>query len=342
MLAEESNASFSFASDGTEQVGETFSSILLTKIDQNENRLKSIYTDLKGEIHSIALSQHVLNERLPKVLDVYITPSEYKKSEHKETFLEIMEILGLGRESMALKIKNFEGHIPAQSENFDFTFRWKKGQAEKDSYIPLVEHISTKCHLEAVVVGDGQSLPSGLLYHQEIWTLKRNLSISSADLRKTSEESLLKYVIQGRTDIVRIWDSTVALGRRNNRYFIAIKRTEDFAVEDSLREACLQLIGGNVANTFQSPPVLLTNLANSHFVLYISQVGDPMENLAFHLHVIKMPSFGTALAYVEEHTASRRSVTMHFGRRPTPPTSPLKPDISDVTEVFGNVLLKEV
>ena len=116
--------------------------------------------------------------------------------------------------------------------------------------------------------------------------------------------------------------------------------------EESLRESVLQLIGGNASNSFHSPPVLLTNLAKNHYVLYISLVGDPTVKLRFKLNVVRMPSFGVALAFVEERTAEMKSVTLHLGRKPSPPPSrpkaknALEPEDDEDNAVrFGNATL---
>lgn len=37
---------------------------------------------MKENQQTVALTQHVMNERLPKITEVYVTPSEYKKSKH--------------------------------------------------------------------------------------------------------------------------------------------------------------------------------------------------------------------------------------------------------------------
>lgn len=147
-------------------------------------------------------------------------------------------------------------------------------------------------------------------------------------------------------------DPTISLGKINNRYFIEIKRVQDFTGdgEECLREAVLELIGGNASNYFHSPPVLLTNLCEKHFVLFITLVGNPAIELKFKLNVHKLPSFGTALAFVEERTKSMKSVTLHLGRRPTPPVSPdkvkkqsdeLEEEEEDIAERFDNVVLEE-
>ena len=287
-----------------------------------------------------------MNEQLPKITEVYISPSEYKKSKHKETFLDLMEIFGFGRAHITSHIEVFAGEYPLMSTDLEFAFPWK-GQQESASYAPLLNHL-LEHGICAVNISEGQGLPGALLYHEEIWTLKRNTSLRSEDLRKTGEAPIFKYILQGRTDLVRKKHSADPLGKSNNRYFIEIKRVEDFVLEDSLREAVLQLIGGNASNSFHSPPVLLTNLAKMHYVLYISLVGDPTVELKFKLNVVKMPFFGAALAFVEELTADMRSVTLHLGRKPSPPSSPPKAkdtsepnDDEDITERFGNASLEE-
>jgi hypothetical protein len=314
---------------------------------REENReMREENKEMRDEIHSVALRQHIMNEKLPKITEVFITPSEYKKSKHKETFLDLMEIFGFGRVHIASKIEVFAGAHPVKSAELDYTFRWD-GQLESASYEPLLKHLLDH-GISAVKIGEGQGLPDALLYHEELWTLKRNTSLRSEDLRKTGEEPIFKYILQGRTDLVRKKDGAEPLGKSNNRYFIEIKRVEDFVEEDSLRESVLQLIGGNASNSFHSPPVLLTNLAKMHYVLHISLVGDPTVELRFKLNVVRMPSFGVALAFVEERTSEMKSVTLHLGRKPTPPSSPPKAknasepkDDEDITERFGNASLEE-
>ncbi len=301
---------------------------------------------MNEEIHAVNLRQHIMNEKLPKVSEVCITPSEYKKSVHKEIFLDLMEMFSFGRTAITKQIVEFDGALPSRSAELDYTFHWD-GQEEIASYEPLLQHLRDR-GIFAVRVDKGQNLPDGFLYREELWTLKRNTSLSSKDLRETSEMPVLKYLLRGTTDLVRMNDATRSLGKHNNRYFIEIKRVDDFKVEDSLREAVLQLIGGNTSNSFHSPPVVLTNLAKMHFVLYITLVGDPRVRLSFKLNVVKMPSFGVALAFVEEYTAEMRSVTLHFGRKPTPSSSPpngknpsMSNDEDDFTDRFEKVSLEE-
>ena len=238
------------------------------------------------------------------------------------------------------------------SDKFEYSFHWGKDQPEVDSYEPLMNHLRDQ-NIHTVCVGDGQNLPDGLLYYEEIWSLKKNTLFSSNDLRKTGNAPVFKYILRGRTDLVRKKYPDEPLGKSNNQYFIEIKRVSDFVEEDSLREAFLQLVGGNASNSFHSPPVLLTNLSKKHYVLFITLDGNPTVCLKYKLHVLKMPTFGFAVAFLEERTAEMNSVTLHFGRRPTPPSSPPNgglvldssegvDDVSDVADRFDNAELEEV
>lgn len=293
--------------------------------------------EMREELQSLALRQNVMDEKLPKLTAAFNNPSEYKKSKHKETFLDLMEIFGFDCVTIASKVDVFGGTTPLKSAELDYTFRWD-GQAESASYEPLQKHLCD-CGISTVIIGEGHGLPDGLLYYQELWTLKDNVSLRSEELRKAGKEPVFKYLLEGRTDLVRTRFSDQPLGKHNNRYFIEIKRVEDFVEEDSLREAVLQLIGGNASNSFHSPPVLLTDLAKLHYVLYITLVGNPTVKLKFKLNVIRMPSFGAAIAFLEEHTAERKSVTLHLGRRPTPQysTARAKKNTSETAEYLGDV-----
>ena len=84
---------------------------------------------MREEVHSVALRQHIMNEKLPKIMEVFINPSEYKKSKHTETFLDLIEIFGFGPVHIASKIEVFAGAYPLKSAELDYTFRWE-GQLE--------------------------------------------------------------------------------------------------------------------------------------------------------------------------------------------------------------------
>jgi hypothetical protein len=322
-------------------------SVLIGNYQDVEKIVKALVAPLTEELLTVALTTHTIKEKLPKVTEVFVTPSQYNKSKHKETFMDLIDMLGFGRETILNRVVDFAPNNTLDNVGqLDFSFKWED-QDEDASYEPLLKHLQER-NIHAVRVDLGQGLPDRLLYFEYLWTLKKNTSLRSSDLRKIGEESVFKYTLAGRTDIVVKSDSTLPLGKFNNRYFIEIKRAKDFVEEEALREAVLQLIGGNASNSFHSPPVLLTNLSKKHYVLFISLVGDPTVELKFRLNVLRMSSFGLALAFVEHRTLKMKSETLHLGRRPTPESSPLKPSATeelsseaDITERFETVTLEE-
>lgn len=221
--------------------------------------------------------------------------------------MDFIETFGFGRSTIESRIEILTGDYRSSAE-LDFTFSWE-GRPESAAYEPLLRHL-----LDHGICAVNIGFHDAPLYREEIWTFRK----SPEDLRRASQESLLRFIIQGRTDLVRKRFGSKPLGKSNNRYFIALKRVG--SVEESLREAVLQLIGGNASNCFHSPPVLLTDLVNIHFVLFISLVDDPTTvALESKLNVVKMPSFGVALAFVEAATVEMKSVAKHT---PSPSTAP--------------------
>lgn len=273
------------------------------------------------EVHTVAIAQHVLKETVvTKYADVYVTPSDAMKSKCTPQFFEILDLCGFGRQQMAPRVIVHLDPV-VRSNELDFSFNWQKDDKESDSYAPLQQHL-LDLGVPTIDVSSGQGLPNGILFQEALHTLKKNTMLSSSDLRKNGTCPYYKFTVQGRTDLVRMWDPMAPLGKSNNMYFIEVKRVCDFDKEHSLREAAIQLIGGNASNSFHSPPVVLTNLAKEHYVLFITLVGDPTIDLRFKLNISKFTAFGAAIGFVEARTVQMASCTLHLGRRPTPPSSP--------------------
>lgn len=91
---------------------------------------------LQEQVHALDLRQLVMNERLPRLTEVFITPSEYKKSQHQEIFLDLMDMLGFDRSAMTDRVKVFDGAILEKSAELNYSFQWKE-ISEADSYKPL-------------------------------------------------------------------------------------------------------------------------------------------------------------------------------------------------------------
>jgi hypothetical protein len=129
-------------------------------------------------------------------------------------------------------------------------------------------------------------------------------------------ECLFKFIIRGTTDFVRLADPKAGICKGNIQYFIKI--TQGKIGEEELKETFYQLLGGNIANYYRSPPVFLTNLFESHFLMFITQQGNPVIRLKFQLNIFQFPSFGLALNYLEVTTSAYQCCTRDFLRRPAP------------------------
>jgi hypothetical protein len=89
--------------------------------------VREAFHSLKEEFHALQ-RHHIKNEILPKVTEVYITPSECNKTNHNESFLELMDMLGFGRENMASKIVDFAGaQQPFKSKVLNYVHQWTQG-----------------------------------------------------------------------------------------------------------------------------------------------------------------------------------------------------------------------
>ena len=255
-------------------------------------------------------------------IDVSMTPSEDCKSDaaHKKKYIGLMNVFTFPHNPEVV-----DGTPEDIGEAFrslcsnNFLFDWS-GCNEDASYGPLQRFLRS-VGVIAIVVGNGTGLPDGLLYNVDIFSLKRNLTIRSDELRKDGSEPKLLFRLKGRTDLIVVRDADCAMTNANIKYFIEVKTVKGMMnMPSSIREAILQLIGGNVAALYHSPPVLLTNLDKTHYVLYIEKNDDDTFS-RYKLRVKKWGSFCEALAFVEARTEDFVCATREFGCMPTPPSS---------------------
>ena len=85
----------------------------------------------------------------------------------------------------------------------------------------------------------------------------KNLTLRDGELPKDGPRMM--FHLRGRTDLVVLRRADAPLASANIKYYIEVKTVKDMN-PTSIREAVLQLIGGNVTALYHSPPVLLTNL----------------------------------------------------------------------------------
>ena len=93
------------------------------------------------------------------------------------------------------------------------------------------------------------------------------------------------------------------------RYVIEVK-VKGFELNMALKEAYLQLVGLNVSNDNTSPPVILTDLQEEHYVLRLELL-DPAA-LKFRLCILKSPSLVMCIQRCRA-LASRTCFTTTFG-----------------------------
>lgn len=92
------------------------------------------------------------------------------------------------------------------------------------------------------------------------------------------------------------------------KFVVEIKTVNGYRQSQSgcIREAQLQLIGLNAFNTNNSPPVVLSNLAKTHQVLW-----------NYSIRVVNCSSFAAAIHYANT-LSKRQCMSQHFSRPSSP------------------------
>lgn len=147
--------------------------------------------------------------------------------------------------------------------------------------------------------------------------MRKNILIRSAELRKTGTEPKHLFNLSGRSDLVALLPDKVNVTRMNTRYVIEVK-VKGFNVRTALKEAYLQLVGLSVGNNNSSPPVILTDLNEVHYVLCL-ELNDPVT-LKFELCIHQFPSLVMCIQRCRA-LARRPCITASFGSPPTPASS---------------------
>eukprot|EP00282_Hemiselmis_andersenii_P043334 CAMPEP_0172069406 /NCGR_PEP_ID=MMETSP1043-20130122/12716_1 /TAXON_ID=464988 /ORGANISM="Hemiselmis andersenii, Strain CCMP441" /LENGTH=492 /DNA_ID=CAMNT_0012729707 /DNA_START=273 /DNA_END=1752 /DNA_ORIENTATION=- len=189
---------------------------------------------------------------------------------------------------------------------------------EAASYGELCSFLQ-KRGFDAVVIGNGEGLPNRLLFSTYAHSMRQQVLTVKGQAVYTGMR------VYGRTDLV-ILDNRGRQGEvRRQRVKLGIEvkpadkigRCED-ASNPASREAATQLIGLNINNMYNTPPVLLTNLQKIHWVFYIS---DHEEHPWFRMARKKFSRFIDALRFVEEHLWATNKCHYEFGRGSSPAES---------------------
>jgi len=169
---------------------------------------------------------------------------------------------------------------------------------------------------DTVIIGNGEGLPNRLLFSTYANSMRQQV------LNVKGQAVYTGMRVYGRTDLV-ILDNRGRRGevsRQRVKLGIEVKPADkigrcDDAKNPASREAATQLIGLNINNMYNVPPVLLTNLQKIHWVFYIS---DHEEYPWFRMARKKFTRFVDALRFVEECLWVSDKCHYEFGRGSSP------------------------
>jgi hypothetical protein len=232
-------------------------------------------------LQSVKLELKQLEECKPAT-EFIINTSETCKTNAYNTFRQLME-------SLRLPVENNLKHSaknPTEQQNStkinvakNISFDWNElemdGNAIKESAsYPFVEsYLKTEFNIKALNVSNGLGLMDSLLFDVKIYTMQTATDIVHTKLNGTYRKQLMKYRLCGNTDIVILKDESRGVCCGNLLCSIEIKPHKDFNTPESinagLREGSLQLIGTNAGNVYSSPSVLVIDLINNNYLLYI-------------------------------------------------------------------------
>jgi hypothetical protein len=188
---------------------------------------------------------------------------------------------------------------------------FSKDELEMQSYTPVCEFLEG-LGVFAKVVGNGQQLTDGLLYEQDIWTLRQE------DPLTHGQHIHLRHVVKGRTDVVVLSEDAGngPIGRWMVKFAVEVKTVEGMrkSKSGSRSESLVQLIGLNADNPVRSPPVLLTNLASTHSVFYLNLVQP--SPVRYVIREQPCDSFASAVHFAL--SICDRRISTDFSRPATP------------------------
>jgi len=167
---------------------------------------------------------------------------------------------------------------------------------------------------DAVIIGNGQGLPGGLLFSTYAHSMRQQ------GLGVKGQTVYCGMRVYGRTDVVILDDRGKKGEVRRQRVKLGIEVKPQVGKSDdprspASREAITQLIGLNINNMQHSPPVLLTNLCRIHWVYYIS---DHTDFPWFRISRKKFSKFIDALGFIERCLWASEGNHYEFGRGVSP------------------------
>ena len=270
--------------------------------------------DIVAEMQALRLEVHGVRETLPSVLVGHVlTPSQ--ASRLPQVVSSVFDSLGL---TLTPERNEVTYKLPEEcGDEWKFNWKWPKNASgddrglERQSYAPVKDYLG-KLGLFCVDVSEGQFCVDKLLFNEDIYT-RRNQN----PMLVRGQNVYLRHRIQGRTDL--------AVLRQDNKEGYILRNMVKFVVElktvygyqqsqtGCMRECQLQLIGLNAFNTNCSPPVVLSNLARKHQVIYL----DADEEWRYTIKVQDCDSFAAAIQFADV-LSNRDCISEHFSRPASP------------------------
>jgi hypothetical protein len=280
----------------------------------------------------MAIQLHAIEQGVPKVYQPKaLTPSQASKN--KEETSQLLDSLGLTSDPIVFDEKAFKASANFASGK-DFTWDWKTSAgsdakdargAELSSYEPVYDYVKKVLKLNCHIVGNSQNCGKNLLHAKLFAQRKRN----PFKVRKQLVQEI--RTVKGRTDLVvlRERDAPKAgnILRGMIHFAMEVKTPALVTTSESgcIREAVVQLLGLNAANTQWSPCVVLTDLVSYHWVLFLTQ--RSLEPLKFEVYKQKCVSLRSAVCFatrrvgIEKYVKHSRCISAYFARPPSPVTS---------------------
>lgn len=322
------------------------------QLEQKEQKEKSV-----SFMQTLLLDVKDLKQQT-KIAFKSVTPSAACKSENNAEFTYLFDSLKLAYgPNLSELVVQYAGPELVRHANRKFIFKWRAEDAqstsndessakaveialdeeeeveevvdkndkilEKTSYGPLMQYLQS-LGLRSADVSEGERCQNKNLFNSDVFTLRKGTAVSSATLRMTAQAPVFIQNIHGRTDIIILRDgfeNAPVYHKAHVRVAVEVKTVKGLKLTDgALREAAIQLVGLNAQNCEVTPVVLLTNFARKHYVLYLTMGDDPERDLKFELHIVQFKTFESALEFAEDQSL-HEPISVHFGRKPTPPAS---------------------
>lgn len=196
----------------------------------------------------------------------------------------------------------------------------KNRYVEETSYGPIVAFLS-EIGAVAYSIANGQLLSRRLLFERHICTANASTvqtlpgSKAKGTQVDTDTQTAAIHTVAGRTDIVVLDEDYIGAGHPAIemwmvKVLIEIKTVANMKKSSTLcrSEGVVQLVGATASHTTRSPPVIITNLVDTHYVLYMHKVPGTDD-----LQIVDQTcdSFPAAIHFALG-LAERESVTAHF------------------------------